>query len=138
TGALPRDVLGRKPITPIMRLLSTFMKLARRGTPAEAIAAFYVYESQTPEIAKQKAMSLRDKYALDEPACRYFAVHASADVAHARVWREQLRRLLHENPTSAAQILAAAELAANVLWNALDGIAAKCRSRSQTSKARFN
>src|SRR6185437_11700002 len=112
TGALPRDVLGRKPITPIMSLLSTFMKLARRGTPAEAIAAFYVYEFQTSEVAKEKAMALRDKYGFDEVACRYFALHASADVAHARVWREQLQRSLDENPTSAAQILAAADSAA--------------------------
>lgn len=138
TGALPKDVLGRKPITPIMRLLSTFMKLARRGTPAEAIAAFYVYESQTPEVAKEKAMSLRDKYCFDEVACKYFALHASADVAHSRVWREQLQRLLNENPTSAAQMLAAAELAAKALWNALDGIDAMRHARSQRSKAQLN
>lgn len=138
TGVLPKDVLEREPIAPIVRLLSTFMKLARRGTPAEAIAAFYVYESRTPEVAKQKAMSLRDKYGLDEVACRYFVLHATTDVAHARVWREQLQRLLDENPASAAQILVAAEQAVKALWNALDGIEAMRRTRSQRSKASLN
>lgn len=138
TGALPRDVLGRKPIRPIMTLLVTFMKLARRGTPAEAIAAFYIYESQTPEVAKEKARLLREKYGFDEVACRYFAVHATADVAHAKIWREQLQRLLDENPTTASQTLAAAERAAKALWKALNGIEAMRHTRSQRSKAQLN
>jgi pyrroloquinoline-quinone synthase len=63
TGATAKDVLGRRPIHPITVLLRTFVELARRGTPAEAIASFYVYESQTPKIAKQKANALQKIYA---------------------------------------------------------------------------
>jgi hypothetical protein len=67
-------------------------------------------------------------------ACRYFALHAIADVAHVKVWREQLQRLSDENRTIAAQVLASAELAARALWNALDGIESMRHTRSQRSK----
>ena len=41
TGALPKDVLGRKPIRPITALLATFLKVAQKGSPAEAVAVFF-------------------------------------------------------------------------------------------------
>jgi pyrroloquinoline-quinone synthase len=134
TGAMAKDVLGRRPIQPITVLLRTFVKLARRGTPAEAVAAFYIYESQTPKIAN----ALQKIYALDEVACRYFTLHSTVDVAHAMVWREQLQVLIHEDSSTATCALAAAEHVAKVLWEALDGIDALRLTRSCRSKAHLN
>jgi pyrroloquinoline-quinone synthase len=52
-------------------------------------------------------------------------LHATADVYHSRVWREQLDRLIAEQPAAAAPALDAAENAAKALWRALDGIEAR-------------
>jgi pyrroloquinoline-quinone synthase len=125
TGALPNEVFTRRPIREITLLLETFLTLSRTGTAAEALAAFYVYESQVPRVAKEKANALRMRYGLEEGACRYFTLHITADVAHAMVWREQLQKLLNEDLNAADSAIAAAERAAKALWAALDGINAK-------------
>jgi pyrroloquinoline-quinone synthase len=137
-GASANDVLGRMPIGETTLLLKTFLKLARKGSPAEAVAAFYVYESQMPKIAKQKGDTLRNTYGLDEAACRYFTLHAPLDIAHAMVWREQLEILLKRDPDAAVPAIVAAERVAKALWRALDGINAQRILRSQKRKAQLN
>jgi pyrroloquinoline-quinone synthase len=86
------------------------------------LAAFYAYESQVPEIAKRKALGLRELYGADERSCRYFALHETADIGHARVWGEHLRQILQSHPELADEALNAAEEVARALWNGLDGI----------------
>jgi pyrroloquinoline-quinone synthase len=49
-------------------------------------------------------------------------LHATADVYHANVWREQLGRQVAENAEMAEKALDSAESAAKSLWKALDGI----------------
>jgi pyrroloquinoline-quinone synthase len=138
TGALPNEVFTRRPIREITLLLETFLALARTGTAAEALAAFYVYESQMPRVAKEKTNTLRMRYGLDEAACRYFTLHTTADVAHAMVWREQLQKLLADDAKAANPAIAAAERAAKALWGALDGINAKRGLKFPRSKSHLN
>jgi pyrroloquinoline-quinone synthase len=138
TGALPNEVFTRRPTREITLLLETFLALARTGTPAEALAAFYVYESQVPRVAKEKADALRTRYGLDEGACRYFTLHTTADVAHAMVWRQHLEKLLNEEPKAANSAIAAAERAAKALWGALDGIDALRGLNSSKPKPRLH
>jgi len=138
TGVLPNDVFTRKPIREITVLLETFLALARRGSPAEALAAFYVYESQVPGIAKEKANALRTKYGLNESACGYFTLHITADVAHAMVWREQLQKLLNDDPKATDAAIAAGERAAKALWGALDGIDARRGVKSPRRRVQLN
>ena len=119
-GQRPTD---RAPqVEGVERLVAWFDQVARRGTPEEALAAFYAYESQVPRIAKEKARGLREHYAADEKTCSYFTLHTTADVYHTSVWRNQLERLFEQEPAAAERALAAAECAAKMLWNALDGI----------------
>ena len=113
---------GRKTAPEIKRLVAHFSRVAEEGTPEEALAAFYAYESQVPRIAKEKDRGLRERYGADARTARYFTLHATADVYHANVWREELGKRVAENPTSAEKALAAAEAAAQALWTALDGI----------------
>jgi pyrroloquinoline-quinone synthase len=103
-------------------LTKSFHAVAAEGAPEEALAAFYAYESQVPRVAAEKARGLREMYGADEKTCGYFTLHATADVYHSRVWRNQLARLVENNPAAAERALTSAEITAKALWNALDGI----------------
>jgi pyrroloquinoline-quinone synthase len=114
----------------ITELMTTFRSIASEGSPEEALAAFYAYESQVPRVAKEKARGLREMYGADEKTCGYFTLHTTADVYHSRVWRHQLGKLVEKNPQAADNALIAGENAAKALWNALDGIEAARTARA--------
>jgi pyrroloquinoline-quinone synthase len=120
-----RPMLGHKPLPEITELTSLFHRFSSQGSPEEALAAFYAYESQVPRVAKAKERGLREIYGAGEQTRRYFSLHITADVEHSRVWREQLRKRLEANPQTGEKALAAAEGAAKALWRALDGIEAR-------------
>jgi pyrroloquinoline-quinone synthase len=120
-----RDMRGHRPVPEITELIGFFHGLASEGTPEEALAAFYAYESQVPRVAKEKARGLRQMYGADERTTSYFTLHATADVYHSQVWRQQLAKRLEANPEMAEKALAAGEHAAKALWHALDGIEAR-------------
>ena len=103
-------------------LVSKFQRIASEGTPEEALAAFYAYESQVPRVAREKERGLRDMYGADEKTRAYFALHAVADVHHSQVWRKQLGERVAANPGSAEPALDTAEKVAQALWKVLDGI----------------
>ena len=124
-GMGARDMTGHTPIAEINGLMSYFHHVASEGTSAEALAAFYAYESQVPRVAQEKARGLREMYGADEKTCGYFTLHTTADVFHSNVWRQQLEKQLAENPEGAEKALEAGETAAKSLWQALDGIEAR-------------
>lgn len=119
-----RDVSWLMPVAEIRDLIRYFHRVAGEGTPEEALASFYAYESQVPRIAQEKKRGLREWYKADEKTCGYFTLHATADVYHSSVWREQLRDRIEANPDAAYAALDAAEQTAKMLWKALDGIEA--------------
>src|SRR5438445_4997461 len=119
-----RDLRGHQPVAEIRDLIAFFHHIASEGTPEEALAGFYAYESQIPRLAGDKARGLRDMYAVDEKACRYFALHTTADIYHAQVWRQQLENCVESNPGATQKAPGAAGAAAKALWRALDGIEA--------------
>jgi len=112
------------PVKEIGELTGWFHSVAREGTPEEALAAFYAYESQVPRVSAEKAKGLREMYGADEKTCEYFTVHTTADVYHSRIWKHQLGKIVQGNPAAAKKALNAGENAAKVLWKALDGIEA--------------
>jgi len=120
-----RNLRGRKPIQQVRELMAFFHRVAAEGTPEEALAAFYAYESQVPRVAREKARGLHEKYGADERATAYFTLHSTADVYHSQVWRQQLGKRVKAHPEQAGKALAAAENAARALWQALDGIEAR-------------
>lgn len=115
----------RQPVTEVCGLISHFHRVAGEGTQEEALAAFYAYESQVPRVAQEKDRGLREWYAADEKTRAYFTLHATADIYHSQVWREQLEKRIKANPEAAEKALAAAENAAKALWSALDGVEAR-------------
>jgi pyrroloquinoline-quinone synthase len=120
-----RNLGGHKPVAEMDNLMAFFHRVASEGTPEEALAAFYAYESQVPRVATEKARGLREMYGADAKTCGYFTLHSTADVHHSQIWRQQLARRLEQNPQAAEPALAAAENAAKTLWKALDGIEAR-------------
>ncbi len=119
-----RDMRGHKPLPETDSLMTYFHRVASEGTPEEALAAFYAYESQVPRVAKEKERGLREIYAANDKTCGYFALHATADIFHSNVWRKQLENRIAANPEKAEAAVEAAETAAKKLWQALDGIEA--------------
>jgi len=120
-----RNLEWHSPVPEIRQLIRHFHRVASEGSPEEALAAFYAYESQVPRIAKEKERGLRQSYGADDKSCGYFTLHATADVYHSRVWRTQLKKRVAANPKTAEAALNAAENAARALWTALDGINAR-------------
>jgi pyrroloquinoline-quinone synthase len=120
-----RNLNGHTPLPEISGLMAFFHHVASEGTPEEALAAFYAYESQVPRVAQEKARGLREMYGADEKTCGYFTLHTTADVFHSKVWRQQLEKQLKANPEAAEKALEAGGAAAKSLWRALDGIEAR-------------
>ncbi len=120
----------RRPVGAVRKLISWFHRVASEGTPEEALAAFYAYESQVPRLAQEKDRALREVYGADEKTRGYFTLHATADVHHANVWRTQLENRVKANPETAKKALAAAESAAKALWTVLDGFEARRMERT--------
>jgi pyrroloquinoline-quinone synthase len=121
-GAKRDEVRAQKPLGEVGELIAHFRRVAHEGSPAEALAAFYAYESQVPRVAQEKARGLREMYGADAGTCRYFTLHQTADVHHALVWKQQLERELAADPAAESAALESAEAAARTLWQALDGI----------------
>jgi len=128
-GVTDRTLDSAHPLPGIASLLDTFDEVTAQGTVAQAIAAFYVYEAQVPEIATQKISGLRRFYGITDPqALAYFAVHEEADVRHRAAWREWLAS---QNGVDEVAVLCAAERGLKALWGALDAVYPEgCAARS--------
>ena len=124
-GVGGRRIAKRRPVGEVRKLIAWFHRVAGEGTPEEALAAFYAYESQVPRVAQEKDRVLRELYGADEKTRNYFTLHALADVHHANVWRNQLEKRVKANPETAEKALVAAENAAKALWRVLDGFEAR-------------
>ena len=129
-GDRGREPRPRHTVPEVTELTNWFHSIAREGTTEQALAAFYAYESQVPRVAVEKSRGLREKYGADAKTCGYFALHATADVYHSRVWRHQLATLVEHNSKAAKRALDTGENAAQALWNALDGIEAARLARA--------
>ncbi len=109
-----------QPLPGTQALVDTFQQISEQGTPTEAVAAFYAYESQVPEIATRKIDGLRRFYNITEPrSLAYFAVHEEADVRHRQAWRTWLAQ---QSGVDTEAVLHGAERALRALWGALDAV----------------
>jgi pyrroloquinoline-quinone synthase len=117
-----RDMCAHQPPVEVSDLIEFFHQTAKQASPAEALAAFYAYESQVPRVAQEKARGLREMYGASDKTCAYFTLHATADIHHSKIWRQQLAQSLETDLSLAERALPAGEGAAKALWRALDGI----------------
>jgi pyrroloquinoline-quinone synthase len=111
---------GARPLPGIAALLDTYDEVVSQGTMTQAVASFYAYEAQVPEIATQKISGLRRFYDITEPrALAYFGVHEVADVRHRAAWRGWLAT---QKDADTFGVLCAAERSLKALWGALDAV----------------
>ena len=117
----------------IAALLDTFDEVSTDGSTAQAVAMFYSYEAQVPEIATQKISGLRKFYGItDSRSLRYFAVHEEADVRHRAAWRAWLEA---QKNIDELAVLCAAERSLKALWGALDAVYPEgCAPKKQSPK----
>jgi pyrroloquinoline-quinone synthase len=60
----------------------------------EAICAMYAYEMDLPNISRSKIEGLNKFYNLSSSDSRnYFEIHQEADIRHAAIWRNMIRRI---------------------------------------------
>src|SRR5258705_4492396 len=71
-----RSAFGHVAVPEVKKLVAHFSRVAEKGTPEEALAAFYAYESQVPRVAAEKDRGLRELYGADQHTTRYFTLHA--------------------------------------------------------------
>ncbi|HKS83359.1 MAG TPA: CADD family putative folate metabolism protein [Candidatus Acidoferrales bacterium] len=119
-GVSESSLESARPLPGVAALLDTFDEVTSQGSKAQAVAVFYAYEAQVPEIATQKIYGLRRFYGITEPrSLAYFAVHEEADVRHRAAWRNWLSRQKH---AERVDVLCAAERSLKALWGALDAV----------------
>ncbi len=119
-GASEASLEDARPLPGVAALLDTYDEAATQGSLAQAVASFYAYEAQVPEIASQKISGLRRFYGITEPrALAYFAVHEEADVRHRAAWREWLGK---QKDVDTVAVLCSAQRSLKALWGALDAV----------------
>jgi pyrroloquinoline-quinone synthase len=128
-GVSESSLDSTRPLPGIAALLDTFDEVTTQGSTAQAVAVFYSYEAQVPEIATKKISGLRRFYGITEPrSLAYFAVHEEADVRHRSAWRSWLEG---QKSADTVDVLCAAERSLKALWGALDAVYPKgCSARN--------
>ena len=124
-GADRTAVPKGEPIAEVGEAVQWFRDVAATASRAEALAAFFAYESQVPRVAAEKSKGLKERYGADRKTCGYFDLHKYADVEHSKVWSDLLAAELQAHPEQREAALATAEEAAKVLWRVLDGMEAR-------------
>jgi pyrroloquinoline-quinone synthase len=121
-GLSREQVIESEPLPETSALVETFRELTRAGSFAQAATALYCYESQVPEIARQKIAGLKRFYGIDgERGLQFFDVHIGADEWHAEVGRGFVERY-GGAPEERDAVRAAACRALDALWRFLDGV----------------
>ncbi len=119
-GLSREGVIQTEPLPETMRLVGTYRDVTKHGSFAQAATALYCYESQVPEIARQKIAGLRQFYGIDDPrGLQFFTVHIDADEWHAEVGRRFVERYGEAEPTAVRET---ARRCLDALWGLLDGV----------------
>ena len=118
---LSRNAVVHEALLPeTARLIETYRDVTKNGSFAQAATALYCYESQVPEIARQKIAGLQQFYGIDdERGLQFFTVHIEADEWHAEVGRNFVDRY---GADDAEAVRETAQRCLDALWGFLDGV----------------
>jgi pyrroloquinoline-quinone synthase len=119
-GLTRDEMITSEPLPETLRLIDTFRDATKNGSFAEGATALYCYESQVPEVARQKIAGLQQFYGIDdERGLQFFTVHIDADEWHAEVGRGFVGRYGEGEP---ARVRETARRSLDALWGFLDGV----------------
>jgi len=120
-GLNREDVVNAPTHRSCQILIDTLATLAR-GATAGALAAFYAYESQQPEVSRLKADGLRTLYGIGNPkTIAYFDVHAEADILHSEGERKAISLCMSDGSSETELIESTKEMLEGY-WGLLDGV----------------
>ena len=92
-GVKKKDLLNHVCDENTKEAVSSLVNLTRNSLD-EAICAMYAYEMDLPNISKSKIEGLNKFYNLSSSDSRnYFEIHQEADVRHAAIWRNMIRKI---------------------------------------------
>ncbi len=101
--------------------IETFQTLSEKSFLLGA-AALAAYETQVPEVAKEKIDGLIRNYGIDsEETMRFFRVHKEVDVAHADAWWEIIEKYCDDEAIK-KEVRESVIKGRDALWNFLTGI----------------
>ena len=121
-GVARETVLASEPLPVTRALVDTFIDLTKCQPLVAGLAALYVYESQTPAVARAKIDGLRRFYGItNERGLRFFSVHCQADPHHARI----VGRMVEHHTRQVEDLrsaLRARRRALEAVWSMLDAV----------------
>jgi pyrroloquinoline-quinone synthase len=92
-GAGRDAVESHAPSATATGFVRTFQKATRHANPLIGLSALYAYESQIPEIAREKIDGLKKHFGVkDARTLQFFDVHMTADVEHSKVERKLIEK----------------------------------------------
>jgi pyrroloquinoline-quinone synthase len=92
-GVKKKDLLNHVGDENTKEAVSSLVNLTRNSLD-EAICAMYAYEMDLPNISRSKIEGLNKFYNLSSSDSRnYFEIHQEADVRHAAIWRNMIRKI---------------------------------------------
>ena len=92
-GVKKKDLLNHVCDENTKEAVSSLVELSRNSLD-EAICAMYAYEMDLPNISRSKIEGLSKFYNLSSPDSRnYFEIHQEADIRHAAIWRNMIRKI---------------------------------------------
>ena len=117
-----QDVRVGEPNGATSELVNTYESLTSTGSLAAGAVALYAFESQIPEVAKEKIRGLAQFYGMDDPqAISFFQVHKTLDEAHSEAERNMVGSLVSSNDDEIESIQAV-KSATYALWRFLDSV----------------
>ena len=92
-GVKKKDLLNHVCDENTKEAVSSLVDLTRNSLD-EAICAMYAYEMDLPNISRSKIEGLNKFYNLSSSDSRnYFEIHQEADIRHAAIWRNMIRKI---------------------------------------------
>ena len=99
--------------------VSSLMELTKKSLN-EAVCAMYAYELDLPNISKSKIEGLNKFYNLSSSdSTNYFEIHQKADVRHAAIWRNIMRKIPDDEYESCVDSAVKSLNAQNLLLDAV-------------------
>lgn len=98
-----------------------FQRATRHANPLVGLSALYAYESQIPEIAREKIDGLKKHFGVrDAATLQFFDVHMTADVEHSKVERKLVEKYAGNGDHDLA--LRETERVLKSVWRILSGV----------------
>jgi pyrroloquinoline-quinone synthase len=101
------------------KAVSSLVELSKKSLN-EAVCAMYAYELDLPNISRSKVEGLNNFYNLSSSdSTNYFEIHQEADVRHAAIWRNMIRKIPENEYESCVESAVKSLDAQNLLLDAV-------------------